>query len=90
MKKTRLCELLGLEYPVIQAPMAWITNAELVAAVSNAGGMGVLGPNAGQREVTTNGTETGERMRQEIKKVKELTNKPFGLNIVIDPQELLN
>ena len=47
MKKTRLCELLGIEYPIIQAPMDWITNAELVAAVSNAGGLGVLGPNAG-------------------------------------------
>ena len=44
MKKTRLCQLLGIEYPIIQAPMAWITCAELVAAVSNCGGLGTLGP----------------------------------------------
>ena len=85
MKKTRICELLGIEYPVIQAPMSWITCAELVAAVSNAGGMGVLGPNAGQRTVTDDVTETGERLRSQIEKVRKLTDKPFGVNIVVDP-----
>lgn len=82
MKKTRLCELLGIEYPIIQAPMDWITNAELVAAVSNAGGLGVLGPNAGQRTVTTSVVETGERLRREIRKTKSLTDKPFGVNLI--------
>jgi len=82
MKKTRLCELLGIEHPIIQAPMDWITNAELVAAVSNAGGLGVLGPNAGQRTVTTSVIETGERLRQEIRRTKSLTNKPFGVNLI--------
>jgi enoyl-[acyl-carrier protein] reductase II len=82
MKKTRLCDLLGIEYPIIQAPMDWITNAELVAAVCNAGGLGVLGPNAGQRTVTTSVAETGERLRREIRKTKSLTNKPFGVNLI--------
>ncbi len=82
MIKTRLCELLGIEYPIIQAPMDWITCAELVAAVSGAGGLGVLGPNAGQRTVTRSVTETGERLRREIQKVRSLTGKPFGVNLV--------
>jgi enoyl-[acyl-carrier protein] reductase II len=82
MKRTRLCELLGIEYPIIQAPMDWITNAELVAAVSNAGGLGVLGPNAGQRTVITSPVETGERLRQEIRKTKSLTGKPFAVNVI--------
>jgi enoyl-[acyl-carrier protein] reductase II len=47
MKRTRICELFGIEYPIIQGPMAWITRAELVAAVSDAGGLGSLGPAAG-------------------------------------------
>ena len=83
MKKTRLCELLGIEYPLIQAPMTWITWAELAAAVSNAGGLGVIGPNAGERTETADIVETGERLRRQIRKVKSLTNKPFGVNIII-------
>jgi len=62
--------------------MDWITNAELVAAVSNAGGLGVLGPNAGQRTVTTSVIETGERLRREIRRTKSLTDKPFGVNLI--------
>jgi enoyl-[acyl-carrier protein] reductase II len=50
MKQTTLCKILGIEHPVIQAPMDWITDARLAAAVSNAGGLGVIGPNAGERE----------------------------------------
>ena len=84
MKKTRLCEILKIEYPIIQAPMTWITSAEMVAAVSNAGGMGVLGPNAGQRIAITDIIETGERLRREIKKTRILTSKPFGVNLVVD------
>jgi NAD(P)H-dependent flavin oxidoreductase YrpB (nitropropane dioxygenase family) len=83
MKKTRLCELLGIEYPVIQAPMDWITDAGLAAAVSNAGGLGVIGPNAGERTVTDNVVETGERLRREIRKAKSLTDKPFGVNLIV-------
>jgi enoyl-[acyl-carrier protein] reductase II len=83
MKKAKICDLLGIEYPIIQAPMTWITSAEMVAAVSEAGGLGTLGPNAGAKTVTTSITENGERLRQQIKKVKSLTRKPFAVNLVI-------
>jgi enoyl-[acyl-carrier protein] reductase II len=52
MSKNRICELLGIKYPIIQAPMNWVSGAELVAAVSNAGGLGTLGPNAGSKDIT--------------------------------------
>ncbi len=82
MKKTLLCELLGIEYPVVQAPMNWITGAELAAAVSDAGGLGVIGPNAGERTQTDDVVETGERLRRQIRKVKSMTDKPFGVNLM--------
>lgn len=82
-KQTQVTQILGTKYPLIQAPMSWITDANLVAAVSNAGGLGVLGPNAGQTELTTDLTETIERLRQEIRQTKKLTDKPFGLNLII-------
>jgi enoyl-[acyl-carrier protein] reductase II len=82
MKKTLLCELLGIEYPVVQAPMNWITGAELAAAVSGAGGLGVIGPNAGERTQTDDVVETGERLRRQIRKVKSMTDKPFGVNLM--------
>lgn len=63
--------------------MNWITNAELAAAVSNAGGLGVLGPNAGERLKTESVVETGERLRREIRKLKSITDKPFGVNLVV-------
>jgi NAD(P)H-dependent flavin oxidoreductase YrpB (nitropropane dioxygenase family) len=83
VKKTRICQLLNIEYPVIQAPMVWICWAELVAAVSNAGGLGVIGLNAGERSVTNDVIETGERLRREIRKVRSLTDKPFAVNIAL-------
>lgn len=83
MKDNRLCRLLGIEHPIIQAPMNWITGADLAAAVSNAGGLGTLGPNAGAKVMTTDVTETGERLRQQIRKVKTLTRKPFAVNFPI-------
>ncbi len=49
MKHTKICKLLGIDYPIIQAPMGWITRAELAAAVSNAGGLGTIGPAAGDK-----------------------------------------
>ena len=82
LENTRICKLLAIQYPVIQAPMTWITSAELVVAVSNAGGLGVLGPNAGARTITTDVVETGERLRRQIRKVKSLTDNPFGVNVV--------
>ena len=81
--KTRITEVLGIENPIVLASMAWVTNAEMVAAVSNAGGLGTLGPNAGATQVTKDVDETGERMRDQIKKVKALTDKPFAVNLVV-------
>ena len=76
----RVCQILKIEKPVIQGPLFWLTDAKLVAAVSEAGGLGVLGSHA--TKLTSKGCEErAERMRQEIKKVKELTSKPFGINI---------
>lgn len=64
--QNRITEILGIEKPLVQGPMSWVTNAQFVAAVSNAGGLGVLGPNAGQTEMTADPVETAERMRREI------------------------
>ncbi|WCT57215.1 nitronate monooxygenase [Paenibacillus kyungheensis] len=80
----RVADILGIEKPIIQGPMSWITNAEFVAAVSNAGGLGILGPNAGQTTVTVSPEETAERMRREIRKTKALTDKPFGTTVIVD------
>lgn len=80
---TRVTNILNTKYPLIQAPMSWVTNATLVAAVSESGGLGVLGPNAGQTELTNDPIETAERMRIEIQKVKTTTNKSFGINILL-------
>ena len=77
----RVCEILKIAKPVIQGPMFWLTDAKLVAAVSEAGGLGVLGPHAGQNTLPKDDVEKAERMRNEIRKVKELTSKPFGINI---------
>lgn len=73
MIKSRICEILGIEYPVFQGGMAWVADASLAAAVSNAGGLGLISSiNAGT-----------EAVRNEIRKCKELTNKPFGVNIML-------
>jgi NAD(P)H-dependent flavin oxidoreductase YrpB (nitropropane dioxygenase family) len=88
MKRTGICELLGIEYPIIQAPMAGITWAELAVAVSNAGGMGTIGPNAGSTTPTSDVTETGERLRGQIRKAKSLTSKPFAVNFPIGGVDL--
>ena len=82
MNKNRVCELLSIKYPIIQAPMSWISDAGLAAAVSEAGGLGVIGPNAGAKTVTTDIIETAERLRQQIKETKSLTKKPFGINVM--------
>lgn len=79
--KNRVCEILGIEKPIIQAPMLWITSPELVAAVSNAGGLGVLGFCAGYERKVTTPEETKEEMRKAIRKTKELTDKPFGVDV---------
>ncbi|HYE80536.1 MAG TPA: enoyl-[acyl-carrier-protein] reductase FabK [Clostridia bacterium] len=73
MFKTPLCDVLGIKYPILQGGMAWVATAELAAAVSNAGGLGIIGA----------GNAPGDYVRKEIKKVKELTDKPFGVNIML-------
>lgn len=77
----RVTEILGIEKPVIQAPMVWITSPVLVAAVSNAGGLGTLGFNAGFKEPLRTPEETKEEMRKIIRKTKELTDKPFAIDV---------
>lgn len=83
-KNSRVAQLMGTEYPVIQAAMNWLTSAELAAAVSNAGGCGLLGPNAGQARMTASPEETCQRMREEVQRTASMTDKPFGIQI-IDP-----
>jgi len=73
MIKTVLCDMLNIKYPVFQGGMAWIANAELAAAVSNAGGLGILAA----------GNAPAEYVLEEIRKVKTLTDKPFGVNIML-------
>ncbi len=77
----RVCEILNIEYPVIQGPMAWITSSELVAAVSNAGGLGVLGTSADSTEIVRGIPESVAEMRKAIHNTKALTDKPFGINV---------
>ncbi len=81
--KTRITELLNIRYPIIEAPMAWITDARLAAAVSAAGGLGTIGPNAGTDKVTSDVKETGERLRNQIQLCRELTSQPFAVNFVV-------
>ena len=70
---TRLCELLGIEYPVIQGGMAWVATAELAAAVSNGGGLGLIAAGGAPAEV----------VREQIRKCRTLTDKPFGVNVML-------
>jgi len=79
MKKTRVCGLLDIEYPIIQGGMTWIANAELTAAVSEAGGLGTISPNAGMR-IEDN---VDLNLVQQIRLTRELTAKPFAVNIVV-------
>ena len=71
--KTKITELLGIKYPIIQGGMAWTSDANLAAAVSNAGGAGII----------ATGGRTVEWTRDEIRKAKDLTAKPFGVNIML-------
>ncbi len=80
---TPLTRRLGLRAPIVQAPMNWATDARLVAAVSQAGGMGVLGPNAGADTVTTDPSETAARLRAQIREVRRRTDRTFAVNVSI-------
>ncbi len=69
--KNRITDLLGIEIPVVQAPMGWIARSTLASAVSNAGGLGIIETSSGELDV----------IKEEIKKMRHLTDKPFGVNI---------
>ncbi len=69
----RVTRLLGVQHPIIQAPMGWIARAPLASAVSNAGGMGIVETSSGELDV----------IRGEIRRMRELTDKPFGVNIAL-------
>lgn len=79
--KNRVCEILGIEKPIVEGPTNWLTDGKYVAAISKAGGLGVLGFNAGQKKAVFTVEETIENMRREVKIVKSITDKPFGINI---------
>lgn len=75
--KSELCELLGIQYPIIQGAMAWVADADLASAVSNAGGLGLIGT----------GHDSVDVAKEKISKMKALTDKPFGVNIMLlNPQ----
>ena len=71
--KTRITELFGIQYPIFQGGMAWVAESTLAAAVSNAGGLGII----------AGGSAPGEVIREEIRKCKAQTDKPFGVNIML-------
>ena len=73
MIHTRICEILGIEYPILQGGMAWVATAELAAAVSNAGGLGIIGA----------GNAPADVVEKEIIKASKLTTKPFGVNVML-------
>jgi enoyl-[acyl-carrier protein] reductase II len=68
---TRVSRLLGVRYPIVQAPMGWIARAQLASAVSNAGGLGIIETSSGELDV----------VKDEIRRMRNLTDKPFGVNI---------
>lgn len=76
MLKTKLTEMFGIEYPIIQGGLMWVARAELVSAVSNAGGIGFL---------TALTQPTPEELAFEIRRTREMTDKPFGVNLTFLP-----
>ena len=73
MIKTSICSMLGIEYPIFQGGMAWISDARLAAAVSNAGGLGIISAMNGDAEY----------LRAQIRAARQMTDKPFGVNIML-------
>jgi nitronate monooxygenase len=76
MLKTRITDLLGIEHPIVQGGMQWVGRAELAAAVSNAGGLGIL---------TALTQPSPQALRDEIERCKAMTSKPFGVNVTVFP-----
>lgn len=73
MIQSKICDLIGIEYPVFQGAMAWISDGKLAAAVSNGGGLGII----------AGGNAPGDYVREQIKIAASLTEKPFGVNIML-------
>lgn len=73
MEQNPVCSMLGITYPVIQGGMAWVADAELAAAVSNAGGLGLIAAM----------NSNGEQLREQIVKARNLTDRPFGVNLML-------
>jgi len=71
--KTRITELLGIKYPIVLSGMSWISVPEMVATVSNAGGLGIL----------ATGPLDADQTKKAIRRVRELTDKPFGANATL-------
>jgi len=71
--KNRVTEITGTRYPIIQAPMSWIARAQLASAVSNAGGLGIIETGSGELDA----------IRNEVAKMRDLTDKPFGMNVAL-------
>jgi len=71
--KNRITAMLGVEYPIVQAPMGWIARSKLASAVSNAGGLGIIETSSGELDA----------IKVEIQKMRELTAKPFGVNVAL-------
>ena len=69
--RNRVTEMLGVQYPIVQAPMGWIARSQLASAVSNAGGLGIIETSSGELDA----------VKDEIRKMRDLTDKPFGVNI---------
>ncbi|KRN13002.1 2-nitropropane dioxygenase NPD [Fructilactobacillus fructivorans] len=84
MKTSPITKILGIKYPIIQASLNWLTDAKFVAAVSNAGGMGTLGPNAGKTRPDQNATEM---LKKQIAEAKKLTDKPFAVNMIVNSED---
>jgi enoyl-[acyl-carrier protein] reductase II len=80
MKKTPLCSLLGIDYPILQGGMLWLADAGLAAAVSNAGGLGVISPMAAMEPQG----DPVQNLKGQIEKARSLTARPFGVNIPLD------
>ena len=71
--KTKITELLGIEHPIIQGGMAWIAEYHLAAAVSNAGGLGIIGA----------ASAPPQAVREQIREVRKRTDRPFGVNVML-------
>lgn len=82
MRTTRVCDLFGIQYPILQGGMLWLATAELAVAVSNAGGLGIISPMAGMARRG----DSVKNLQEQIRKARGLTSKLFGVNIPLDLQ----